>query len=73
VPASETESGWAAVVINYEAGEALRDCVRSLLDDTSTGRAQRQDPYGDNGPPAQLRKVAHRVPPFAPDRPGSES
>jgi N-acetylglucosaminyl-diphospho-decaprenol L-rhamnosyltransferase len=38
VPASDTESGWAAVVINYEAGEALRDCVRSLLDDTSAGQ-----------------------------------
>jgi N-acetylglucosaminyl-diphospho-decaprenol L-rhamnosyltransferase len=37
VPASDTESGWAAVVINYEAGEALCECVRSLLDDTSAG------------------------------------
>ena len=37
MPASDTESGWAAVVINYEAGEALRECVRSLLDDTSAG------------------------------------
>jgi len=38
VPASETESDWAAVVINYEAGDALYECVRSLLDDTSAGR-----------------------------------
>jgi N-acetylglucosaminyl-diphospho-decaprenol L-rhamnosyltransferase len=37
VPASETEAGWAAVVINYEAGPALRECVRSLLADTSAG------------------------------------
>jgi N-acetylglucosaminyl-diphospho-decaprenol L-rhamnosyltransferase len=37
VPPSETEAEWAAVVINYEAGPALRDCVRSLLDDTSAG------------------------------------
>jgi N-acetylglucosaminyl-diphospho-decaprenol L-rhamnosyltransferase len=37
VPASETESDWAAVVINYEAGSALCDCVRSLLADTSAG------------------------------------
>ena len=36
--ASETEPDWAAVVINYEAGEALCECVRSLLDDTSAGR-----------------------------------
>jgi N-acetylglucosaminyl-diphospho-decaprenol L-rhamnosyltransferase len=37
VPASETEAEWAAVVINYEAGPALRECVRSLLADTSAG------------------------------------
>ena len=28
---------WAAVVVNYEAGPLLVDCVRSLLADTSTG------------------------------------
>jgi N-acetylglucosaminyl-diphospho-decaprenol L-rhamnosyltransferase len=38
VPANETEPDWAAVVINYEAGAALWDCVRSLLADTSAGR-----------------------------------
>jgi len=38
VPANETEPDWAAVVINYEAGAALCDCVRSLLADTSAGR-----------------------------------
>jgi N-acetylglucosaminyl-diphospho-decaprenol L-rhamnosyltransferase len=37
VPASELGSRWAAVVINYEAGQALCDCVRSLLADTSAG------------------------------------
>jgi N-acetylglucosaminyl-diphospho-decaprenol L-rhamnosyltransferase len=37
VPASETDTRWAAVVINYEAGAALCDCVRSLLADTSVG------------------------------------
>jgi N-acetylglucosaminyl-diphospho-decaprenol L-rhamnosyltransferase len=37
VPPSETAAEWAAVVINYEAGPALRDCVRSLLADTSAG------------------------------------
>lgn len=30
-------AGWAAVVVNYEAGPALTECVRSLLADTSTG------------------------------------
>ena len=38
MPANETEPDWAAVVINYEAGAALWDCVRSLLADTSAGR-----------------------------------
>ena len=38
MPASETDTRWAAVVINYEAGAALCDCVRSLLADTSAGR-----------------------------------
>ena len=28
---------WSAVVVNYEAGDALRDCVASLLADTSAG------------------------------------
>ncbi len=37
MPAGETEAEWAAVVINYEAGPALRECVRSLLEDTSAG------------------------------------
>ena len=30
---------WAAVVVNYEAGPLLIDCVRSLLADTSAGPA----------------------------------
>ncbi len=34
---SDVESPWAAVVINYEAGRALCECVRSLLADTSAG------------------------------------
>jgi N-acetylglucosaminyl-diphospho-decaprenol L-rhamnosyltransferase len=37
VPAREADTRWAAVVINYEAGSALCDCVRSLLADTSAG------------------------------------
>jgi N-acetylglucosaminyl-diphospho-decaprenol L-rhamnosyltransferase len=37
VPPSGADTRWAAVVINYEAGAALCDCVRSLLADTSAG------------------------------------
>ena len=37
MPPREAEARWAAVVINYEAGPALCDCVRSLLADTSAG------------------------------------
>jgi N-acetylglucosaminyl-diphospho-decaprenol L-rhamnosyltransferase len=37
VPPSEADTRWAAVVINYEAGGALCDCVQSLLADTSAG------------------------------------
>jgi N-acetylglucosaminyl-diphospho-decaprenol L-rhamnosyltransferase len=48
VPASEADTRWAAVVVNYEAGSALCDCVRSLLADTSAGRAP-QVVVVDNG------------------------
>ena len=37
MPAREAGTRWAAVVINYEAGPALCECVRSLLADTSAG------------------------------------
>ncbi|HET9730811.1 MAG TPA: glycosyltransferase family 2 protein [Acidimicrobiia bacterium] len=36
----ETDARWAAVVINYEAGALLVDCVRSLFDDTSAGSVE---------------------------------
>jgi len=36
VPAN-AEAAWAAVVINYNAGAHLLDCVRSLRDDVSAG------------------------------------
>jgi N-acetylglucosaminyl-diphospho-decaprenol L-rhamnosyltransferase len=41
-------TGWAAVVINYEAGPALARCVQSILADTSTGVAP-QVVVVDNG------------------------
>ena len=31
---------WAAVVVNYESGDLLRDCVRSLLHDVSAGEPE---------------------------------
>ncbi len=31
---------WAAVVVNYEAGALLRDCVRTLLADSSAGECE---------------------------------
>jgi N-acetylglucosaminyl-diphospho-decaprenol L-rhamnosyltransferase len=31
---------WAAVVVNYEAGSLLRDCVRSVLADASAGAVE---------------------------------
>ncbi|MFM8303703.1 MAG: glycosyltransferase family 2 protein, partial [Actinomycetota bacterium] len=33
------DAPWAAVVVNYEAGDALTACVVSLLADTSVGTA----------------------------------
>jgi N-acetylglucosaminyl-diphospho-decaprenol L-rhamnosyltransferase len=38
VQPSAGETRWAVVVINYEAGAALCDCIRSLLADTSAGQ-----------------------------------
>lgn len=34
---TERERRWAAVVVNYEGGDHLLACARSLLDDTSAG------------------------------------
>lgn len=48
MPDREADTRWAAVVINYEAGAALCNCVRSLLDDTSAG-ASPQVVVVDNG------------------------
>jgi len=35
-----TESTWAAIVVNYEAGDLLIDCVRSILADESAGKPE---------------------------------
>lgn len=37
MPDAPTPPRWSAVVVNYEAGELLTVCVRSLLADTSAG------------------------------------
>lgn len=34
------EHRWSAVVVNYEAGDALRDCVATVVADTSAGPAE---------------------------------
>src|SRR5262249_10557905 len=39
---------WAAVVVNYEAGDALRACVASLVADDSAGDRP-EGGVGDNG------------------------
>ena len=31
---------WAAVIVNYESGSLLADCVRSVLADTSAGEVE---------------------------------
>jgi N-acetylglucosaminyl-diphospho-decaprenol L-rhamnosyltransferase len=62
VPASDTETGWAAVVINYEAGEALRDCVRSLLDDTSAGGPPEVVVVDNGSSDGSAAAVAHSFP-----------
>ena len=38
--ATPSRATWAAVVVNYESGPLLLDCVRSLLADTSAGAAR---------------------------------
>ena len=62
MPASDTEPGWAAVVVNYEAGEALRECVRSLLDDTSAGRPPEVVVVDNGSSDGSAAAVARRVP-----------
>lgn len=55
---------WAAVVVNYEAGPLLVDCVRALLDDTSGGAAPEVvvvDNGSADGSVAALRAVLPTV------------
>ncbi len=60
---------WAAVVVNYEAGPALRDCVESLLADTSAGPPEVVvvDNGSRDGSAAWLREGCPDVPIVVPD------
>lgn len=56
-------SRWAAVVVNFESGPLLLDCVRSLLADTSAGRPEVVvvDNGSADGSVAALRAVLPEV------------
>ena len=71
MPASETESDWAAVVINYEAGEALYECVRSLLDDTSAGRPPEVVVVDNGSSDGSAAEVARAMPAVTVLHPGA--
>jgi GT2 family glycosyltransferase len=71
VPASETESDWAAVVINYEAGEALSECVRSLLDDASAGRPPEVVVVDNGSSDGSAAEVARSLPAVTVLHPGA--
>jgi N-acetylglucosaminyl-diphospho-decaprenol L-rhamnosyltransferase len=71
VPPSETEAEWAAVVINYEAGPALRDCVRSLLADTSAGRAPHVVVVDNGSSDGSAAEVARSLPAVTMLHPGA--
>ncbi len=71
MPASETESDWAAVVINYEAGEALCECVQSLLDDTSAGRPPEVVVVDNGSSDGSTAEVARSLPTVTVLHPGA--
>jgi N-acetylglucosaminyl-diphospho-decaprenol L-rhamnosyltransferase len=71
VAGRETEAGWAAVVVNYEAGAALCDCVRSLLADTSAGPAPQVVVVDNGSSDGSAAAVAHAMPTVTVLRPGA--
>jgi N-acetylglucosaminyl-diphospho-decaprenol L-rhamnosyltransferase len=57
-----TVTNWAAVVVNYEAGAALRRCVESLLADTSAGAAPRVVVVDNGSSDGSAAAVEHAFP-----------
>lgn len=56
----ETAPQWAAVVVNFEAGDLLEECVRSVLADTSAGSVELvvvDNDSRDGSPEALLRSL----------------
>ncbi|MEX0947498.1 MAG: glycosyltransferase family 2 protein [Acidimicrobiia bacterium] len=65
-----SEPRWAAVVVNYEAGDLLAECVQSLLADTSAGAAEIVvvDNGSTDGSIERLRSLVPDVQVITPDR-----
>jgi N-acetylglucosaminyl-diphospho-decaprenol L-rhamnosyltransferase len=71
VPPSQADTRWAAVVINYEAGAALRDCVRSLLADTSAGHPPKVVVVDNGSSDGSAAAVARALPAVTVLEPGA--
>jgi N-acetylglucosaminyl-diphospho-decaprenol L-rhamnosyltransferase len=71
VPPSEADTRWAAVVINYEAGAALCDCVRSLLADTSAGHSPKVVVVDNGSSDGSAAAVARALPAVTVLEPGA--
>jgi N-acetylglucosaminyl-diphospho-decaprenol L-rhamnosyltransferase len=64
------ESGWVAVVVNYEAGPALSRCVHSLLADTSAGAAPHVVVVDNGSSDGSAAAIEHALPAVSVLRPG---
>ncbi|HEY4397804.1 MAG TPA: glycosyltransferase family 2 protein [Acidimicrobiia bacterium] len=71
MPESETAPEWAAVVINYEAGSALSECVRSLLADESAGGPPEVVVVDNGSSDGSAAAVAHSMPAVTMLHPGA--
>jgi N-acetylglucosaminyl-diphospho-decaprenol L-rhamnosyltransferase len=67
----ETGPEWAAVVVNYEAGAALCECVRSLLADTSAGHPPQVVVVDNGSSDGSAAAVAHSMPTVTVLHPGA--
>ena len=65
-----TSAQWAAVVVNYESGDLLRQCVGSLLADTSAGSPEVVvvDNGSEDGSLERMRDAHPEVPVVSPGR-----